>query len=216
MKVYWGFRKKAMKKIYVQVVKRFLDILLSMVLLIGLSPVYGLVFVILYGFQGRPILFEQIRMGLNGKKFKIYKFRTMMENAEELKCEFSEEERKEYQENLKIKKDRRVTKIGKILRRTSLDELPQLYNILKGEMSLIGPRPILEIELARYQEKRGKFLSLKPGLIGYWQAYSKKDTTYEERMKMEIFYVENVSFWFDIKIFFKSILTVIRKALQGV
>lgn len=216
MKVYWGFRKKAMKKIYVQVVKRFLDILLSMVLLIGLSPVYGLVFVILYGFQGRPILFEQIRMGLNGKKFKIYKFRTMMENAEELKCEFSEEERKEYQENLKIKKDRRVTKIGKILRRTSLDELPQLYNILKGEMSLIGPRPILEIELARYQEKREKFLSLKPGLIGYWQAYSKKDTTYEERMKMEIFYVENVSFWFDIKIFFKSILTVIRKALQGV
>lgn len=205
-----------MKKIYVQVVKRFLDILLSMVLLIGLSPVYGLVFVILYGFQGRPILFEQIRMGLNGKKFKIYKFRTMMENAEELKCEFSEEERKEYQENLKIKKDRRVTKIGKILRRTSLDELPQLYNILKGEMSLIGPRPILEIELARYQEKREKFLSLKPGLIGYWQAYSKKDTTYEERMKMEIFYVENVSFWFDIKIFFKSILTVIRKALQGV
>ncbi len=138
----------------------------------------------------------------------------MRKNAEYLKNRFTEEEIKEYETNLKLKKDHRVTKIGRMLRRTSLDELPQLWNILKGEMTFTGPRPIVEMELEKYKENKTKFLCLKPGLIGYWQAYSKADTTYEERMKMELFYTENESFWFDIRIFFKSIVTVIRKAIM--
>lgn len=115
-----------------------------------------------------------------------------------------------------MKKDNRVTRIGKFLRRTSLDELPQLWNILKGDMTFTGPRPIVEMELERYQDKKEEFLSLKPGLIGYWQAYSDKSTTYQERMEMELYYVKNESFGFDVKIFLKSIVTVIRKAINTI
>lgn len=140
----------------------------------------------------------------------------MTTDAEELKNQFTEEEKQEYEANLKLRNDKRVTAIGKILRRTSLDELPQLWNILKGDMSFTGPRPIVEEELTRYQQNKEKFLSLKPGLIGYWQAYSKLDTTYEQRMEMELFYTANESFWFDLKIFFKSMITVIRKAVFDV
>ena len=181
-----------------------------------LSPAYTILILILYLFQGRPIIFEQIRIGLHGKKFKIYKFRTMKIDAEELKNKFTEEEKKEYEENQKLKKDNRVTRIGKFLRRTSLDELPQLWNILKGDMTFTGPRPIVEMELERYQDKKEEFLSLKPGLIGYWQAYSDKSTTYQERMEMELYYVKNESFGFDVKIFLKSIVTVIRKAINTI
>ena len=126
---------KKSNKIYNQFVKRFLDIILSILLLIMLSPAYTILILILYLFQGRPIIFEQIRIGLHGKKFKIYKFRTMKIDAEELKNKFTEEEKKEYEENQKLQKDNRVTRIGKFLRRTSLDELPQLWNILKGDMT---------------------------------------------------------------------------------
>lgn len=207
---------KKSNKIYNQFVKRFLDIILSILLLIMLSPAYTVLILILYLFQGRPIIFEQIRIGLHGKKFKIYKFRTMKIDAEELKNKFTEEEKKEYEENQKLKKDNRVTRIGKFLRRTSLDELPQLWNILKGDMTFTGPRPIVEMELERYQDKKEEFLSLKPGLIGYWQAYSDKSTTYQERMEMELYYVKNESFGFDVKIFLKSIVTVIRKAINTI
>ncbi len=207
---------KKSNKIYNQFVKRFLDIILSILLLIMLSPAYTILILILYLFQGSPIIFEQIRIGLHGKKFKIYKFRTMKIDAEELKNKFTEEEKKEYEENQKLKKDNRVTRIGKFLRRTSLDELPQLWNILKGDMTFTGPRPIVEMELERYQDKKEEFLSLKPGLIGYWQAYSDKSTTYQERMEMELYYVKNESFGFDVKIFLKSIVTVIRKAINTI
>lgn len=207
---------KKSNKIYNQFVKRFLDIILSILLLIMLSPAYTVLILILYLFQGRPIIFEQIRIGLHGKKFKIYKFRTMKIDAEELKNKFTEEEKKEYEENQKLQKDNRVTRIGKFLRRTSLDELPQLWNILKGDMTFTGPRPIVEMELERYQDKKEEFLSLKPGLIGYWQAYSDKSTTYQERMEMELYYVKNESFGFDVKIFLKSIVTVIRKAINTI
>ena len=147
---------KKSNKIYNQFVKRFLDIILSILLLIMLSPAYTILILILYLFQGRPIIFEQIRIGLHGKKFKIYKFRTMKIDAEELKNKFTEEEKKEYEENQKLQKDNRVTRIGKFLRRTSLDELPQLWNILKGDMTFTGPRPIVEMELERYQDKIGR------------------------------------------------------------
>lgn len=125
--------------------------------------------------------------------------------------DFTPEQMKEYKENFKLENDPRITKIGKILRKTSLDELPQIINILKGELSIIGPRPIIEPELEKYEENKEKFLSLTPGLTGYWQANGRSNTTYEERMQMELYYVDNMSFKLDIKIFFKTILSVIKR-----
>ena len=116
--------------------------------------------------------------------------------------------------NYKLHKDNRATRLGNILRTTGLDELPQFVNILKGDMAFIGTRPIIDKELERYKNKKDKLLSIRPGLIGYWQAYATDETTYEERMKMELFYVEKASFIFDIKIFFKSIYTVSKKYLK--
>ncbi len=202
--------------IYNRIVKRLLDIVLSVVLLVVLSPIFVVIVVVLYVFQGNPVIFGQVRLGWKGKKFKIYKFRTMKVDAEELKSQFTEQEKEEYEQNLKLKHDKRVTVLGRILRRTSLDELPQLWNILKGDMSFTGPRPIVEVELEKYAGQKEKFLSLKPGLIGYWQAYCKPSTTYSERVEMELYYIENESFWFDIRIFFKSIATVIRKAIVAI
>ncbi len=204
---------KSRNTIYNRWIKRFFDVILSSIVLIVCSPIYVVLIFCLYWFEGRPVWFKQIRLGLKGRKFQMYKFRTMKTNAEQLIEEFTEDEKRQYEENLKIKNDKRVTAIGRILRRTSLDELPQFWNILKGDMSLIGPRPIVEIELDRYAENKEKFLGVKPGLIGYWQAYSNTDTTYEQRMNMELYYVEHESFWFDVKIFLRSIVTVVKKAV---
>ena len=210
---YYEFLKK--KQISL-LFKRVFDFVISLILFMLFFPLYIVIpIVIVIDSRGNPF-FSQIRITQYGKKFKIYKFRTMKIDAEELKNKFTEEEKKEYEENQKLQKDNRVTRIGKFLRRTSLDELPQLWNILKGDMTFTGPRPIVEMELERYQDKKEEFLSLKPGLIGYWQAYSDKSTTYQERMEMELYYVKNESFGFDVKIFLKSIVTVIRKAINTI
>ena len=117
----------------------------------------------------------------------------------------------EFEKCYKLEKDPRVTKIGNFLRKTSLDELPQILNILKGELSIIGPRPIVQAELEKYGDDKEKFLSVKPGLTGYWAANGRSDTSYEERIQMELYYVDNMSFWLDIKVFFKTILAVLKK-----
>lgn len=203
------------KNIYIKYIKRLIDVILSAIAILILSPVYVIMMLILYIIQGRPIFFVQKRIGLKRKEFKIYKFRTMKKNAEQLIDNFTEEEKELYEKNYKLKNDKRTTILGKILRKTSLDELPQFINILKGDMALIGPRPIVEKELEKYKNKKDEFLSVKPGLIGYWQAYSKEDTTYEERIEMELYYIKNESFLFDVRIFFKSITTVIKKATEN-
>ena len=118
---------------------------------------------------------------------------------------------KEFEENQKLKNDPRITKIGDFLRKTSIDELPQLINVLKGEMSLIGPRPIVDGEIEKYGTNKDKFLSVKPGLTGYWAANGRNNITYSERIKMELYYVDNMSFGLDLKIFFKTIVSVIKK-----
>ena len=200
-----------MNNIYNKFIKRALDIIMSIIGIIVSTPIVLIISIVLWKKQGRPIFFSQIRMGLNGKEFKIYKFRTMEIKAEQMKDEFTEEEKKEYDEKFKLQNDCRVTEVGKILRKTCLDEIPQLWNILKGDMSLIGPRPIVKEELEKYKEKKERFLSQKPGLIGYWQAYATEDTTYEERVNMELYYVNNVAPLFDLKIFFKSIITIMKK-----
>ena len=195
-------------------IKRLMDIIIAITAIIILSPVYLILIIVIRIVQGRPIFFSQVRIGKDGKKFNLYKFRTMENNAEDLIYNFTEEEKEEYNRNFKLIYDSRVTKLGKYLRKTSLDELPQFINILKGEMSLIGPRPIVEKEIEKYGEKKEKFLSVKPGLTGYWQAYATKNTTYTERIEMELYYVDNKSLLFDLKIFFKSIKTVIKKRIS--
>ena len=160
------------------------------------------------------MFYEHLRYGKDGKKFRIYKFRSMCIDADKRLKEYleqNEEARKEFEENHKLKDDPRITKLGKFIRKTSIDELPQFVNVLKGDMSLIGPRPIVDGEIEKYGENKDKFLSVRPGLTGYWAANGRSDITYEERMKMELYYVDNISFKLDIQIFFKTIISVVKK-----
>lgn len=195
-------------------IKRIIDIILSVTLLILLFPILIFIAIIVKITSKGSIFFLHKRIGKNGKEFKLYKFRTMVPNAEELIEKFTAEQMKEYKNTYKLKKDPRVTKAGKFLRKTSLDELPQLLNVLKGELSLIGPRPIIKEELDKYKNDKEKLLSIRPGLTGYWVAYNCPETTYEERIEMELYYVDNISLKLDIKIFFKTIGAILRRFLE--
>ena len=119
--------------------------------------------------------------------------------------------KKEWNQNFKLEKDPRITKIGAVLRKTSLDELPQLLNIFQGNMTFIGPRPITQEELDKFKENQEKYLSIKPGLTGYWAVNGRSSTTYEERIQLELYYVDHCSLWLDIKIFFKTVFAVVKR-----
>ena len=202
--------EKIKNKPYIYV-KRGRDVILSTSALVVLSPVFLILAILIKLDSKGPVFFLHTRIGKNGKNIKIYKFRTMVTNAEELIKEFTPEQMKEYKENYKLTNDPRITKIGKFLRKTSLDELPQLINIIKGDLSIIGPRPVVKDELEKYGENMAKFLSVTPGLTGNWAANGRNNTTYEERMKLELEYVDNISFKTDVKIFFQTIFAVIKK-----
>ena len=167
------------KKILYRIIKRIIDIIggiIGTVVLIPTTLVIYIVRIILKENDG-PLFYEQLRYGKNGKQFRLYKFRSMCMNADKKLAEYlekDEEVRKEFEENHKLKNDPRITKLGSVLRKTSLDELPQILNILKGDMSFIGPRPIIDGEIDKYGKNREKFLSVKPGLTGYWQVNRKK------------------------------------------
>ena len=198
------------KKTY-KAIKRIIDIILSIIGSILLAPIFFIIAIIIKIDSKGPIFFIHKRIGKDGKEIGIYKFRTMVNNAEDLIKNFTPEQKEEFERCYKLENDPRVTKIGNFLRKTSIDELPQIFNILKGELSIIGPRPIIEAELEKYGDDKDKFLSVKPGLTGYWAANGRSDTTYEERVQMELYYVDHMSLWLDIKIFFKTIIAVIRK-----
>lgn len=193
------------------VIKRSLDVTLSVIALIILSPIFLIIAAIIKLDSKGPVFFIHKRIGKNGKEIGIYKFRSMVQNAEDMIAEFTEEQKKEFRENYKLQYDPRVTKIGKFLRKTSLDELPQILNILKGDLSIIGPRPVIKRELEKYENNKEKFLSVKPGLTGFWAANGRSDTTYSERVQMELYYIDHMSLKMDIKIFFKTIISVIKK-----
>lgn len=205
--------KQDIKKLhlYNKCIKRFLDIILSFIALVLLSPVFLIIAICIKIESKGPIFFVHKRVGKNGKTIELYKFRSMVPNAEDLIKQFTPEQMKEFKENFKLENDPRITKIGKILRKTSLDELPQLANILKGDLSIIGPRPVIGEELEKYGENKEKFLSVTPGLTGYWAANGRSCTSYEKRMEMELYYIDNLSWKMDIKIFFKTILSVIKR-----
>lgn len=192
------------------VAKRVLDIVASSVgLIVLLLPMAVIALLVKIESPG-PAIYVHNRIGKNGKPLPLLKFRSMYANADEMIEDFTPEQKVEWEENFKLDHDPRITRIGKFLRRTSLDELPQLVNILKGELSIVGPRPITAEELERYGENKDKFLSVTPGLTGYWQAYARSTCSYEQRMNMELFYVENANFWWDIKIIFATVGAVLR------
>lgn len=209
-------KEKTNKKILYRAIKRMIDIIGAIVGIIFLIPTTIAVCLArkISKEDKGPLFYEQLRYGKNGKIFRLYKFRSMCIGADEkLKkyLEESEDIRKEFQKTHKLQNDPRITKIGNFLRKTSLDELPQMINILKGDMSFVGPRPVVEKEVEEYGKNKEKFLSVKPGLTGYWQVNGRSNTTYEERMEMELYYVDNCSLWLDIKIFFKTFIAVFKK-----
>ena len=199
------------KKEAYKIIKRGTDIVLSTIALIILSPIFAIIAIAIKLDSEGPVFFKHTRIGKNGKIIKIYKFRSMVVNAEELIKSFTPEQMKEYKENYKLTNDPRITRVGKFLRKTSLDELPQLINIIRGDLSIIGPRPVVADELKKYGNNIDKFLSVTPGLTGYWAANGRSNTTYEERMQMELYYIDNISFKMDMKVFFKTIESVIKK-----
>ena len=198
------------KKVYMTV-KRTTDVTLSSLALIVLMPLILCIGLIIKLDSKGSVFYKHKRIGKNGKYFMIYKFRTMVSDASNLKKYFSEEQMKEYRENYKVKDDPRITKIGKILRKTSLDELPQLINIIKGDLAIIGPRPVVDNEIDKYGIYKDKFLSVTPGLTGNWAANGRSCTSYDERMKLELEYVDNISLKMDMQVFFKTIITVLKK-----
>lgn len=206
---------KVEKAIYIGI-KRTIDVIGSLVGMVLLVPATIAIYIAqkISKEDNGPLFYKHIRYGKNGKQFKLYKFRSMCMNADEKLKEYlksNEEARKEFEENQKLQHDPRITKLGNFLRKTSLDELPQMLNILKGEMSFVGPRPVVKREIEKYGESKEKLLSVKPGLTGYWQVNGRSNTTYEERMNMELYYVDNCSLWLDIKIFFKTFIAVFKK-----
>lgn len=215
-------RKKALKiargkKTY-DTTKRVFDVACSIAALIVLFPVFVLISLIIMAERsGKHVFFKQRRLGMGGKPIYIYKFRTMVDGAEDVKRWLNKEQLKQYYSEYKVEDDPRVTKVGKFLRRTGLDELPQLVNILKGELSVVGPRPIQESETLLYGKDKDLLLSIRPGLTGYWQAYCSGDTTYtnRKRQRMEIHYVLHRNLLWDIKICFATFGAIVRKAKRG-
>ena len=193
--------------------KRLTDIVLSTIALICFSPIFLVVWIMtLFGENKGPLFFKQTRIGKNGMPFKIYKFRSMIVNADEILHANPELYQKYVDNNYKLEpqEDPRVTKLGHWLRKTSIDEIPQFINILRGEMSIIGPRPVVKEELVEYGDRVDKFLSVKPGAMGLWQASGRSNIGYPERCDMELSYVDQASYWFDIKIMFKNIISIFK------
>lgn len=191
-------------------VKRLFDIIFSLILIIVLLPLFLIISIfVCLGSRGTPF-FGHYRVGKNGKIIYIYKFRTMVPHAEEMIKNFTPEQKLEWEENFKLRNDPRVTKVGRILRATSLDELPQLFNILKGEMSFVGPRPVIESELEWYGKDRDKFLSVTPGLTGWWACHGRSSVKYPKRCELELYYIDHASILLDIKVMLMTVVSVFR------
>ena len=190
--------------------KRPFDVVFSLFAIAVTLPVMIPIAIAIKLTDGGSIFFGHNRVGYRGRLFKVLKFRSMYPDAEErLKkiLEENPEAREEWERTFKLKSDPRVTPIGKFLRKTSLDELPQFFNVLKGDMSVVGPRPVVEEELKKYYKDKAKYyLSVKPGITGYWQVEGRSDIdNYEERVNMDVWYVQNQSFLLDLKIILKTI-----------
>ena len=193
--------------------KRVTDIVLSVIALILLSPVFLVIWLLdSFGDNKGPVFFKQTRIGMHHRPFKIYKFRSMVVNADEILHQDPELYQKYVANNYKLEpeEDPRITRLGRILRKTSLDEIPQFINILKGEMSLIGPRPVVKEEVKIYGDRADKFLSVKPGAMGLWQASGRSNIGYPDRCDLELSYVDHASYWYDCRILFKNLISIFK------
>ncbi|MEI6048946.1 MAG: sugar transferase [Bacteroidota bacterium] len=180
---------------YITVFKPFFDFILSLLLILILSPVIILLYIVVFANLGNPVLFCQYRPGKNGKIFKLFKFRTMTG---------------EISANGELLPDnKRITKLGAFLRKTSLDELPQLFNVVKGDMSMVGPRPLLVEYLQHYSLTQARRHKVKPGITGWAQINGRNAISWEEKFILDVWYADNISLILDIKIFFRTILNVI-------
>ena len=195
-----------------KIFKRFCDFLFSFLLLIIFIPLFLLIGIIIKLDSKGAIFYSQRRIGKNNKPFSCYKFRTMKPEAKYLLKNIlikNPNFKKEFAKTRKIINDPRITNIGKFLRFSSLDELPQIINVLKGEMSFIGPRPIVKSEIKKYGKDFKKVFSIKPGISGLWQVSGRNKLSYEQRVELDIFYSENKSLLLDIKIFIKTLIVII-------
>ncbi|GAB3262986.1 sugar transferase [Chitinimonas naiadis] len=193
--------------------KRVLDVISALLLSLVLAPLLLLIAFCLR-LQGGSALFAHVRVGRHGQLFRCYKFRTMLPNAEQRLQELlarDPQARAEWARDFKLKRDPRVTPLGEFLRKSSLDELPQLWNVLCGEMSLVGPRPVVEAELLRYGEQAALYKSVRPGVTGLWQVSGRNDTSYAERVQLDAQYVQNWSFALDLKILWRTVFVVLLR-----
>jgi lipopolysaccharide/colanic/teichoic acid biosynthesis glycosyltransferase len=191
--------------------KRLMDILGASVALLVLSPVLAAVSITIIVLDGRPVMFRQYRAGLQGRAFSIAKFRTMRDGADA-----EREDLRQHNEvtgsaaAFKMSNDPRTTRLGRLLRRTSLDELPQLWNVLRGDMSLVGPRPHPFDDVARYEEWHWRRLAMKPGITGLWQVSARRDADFDRWVELDVSYIDNWSIALDIKLMLKTIPAVLR------
>ncbi|NPR88430.1 undecaprenyl-phosphate galactose phosphotransferase WbaP [Escherichia coli] len=196
-----------------RIIKRCFDLFGSICIILILSPLLIYIYMKVKK-DGGPAIYGHDRVGINGKTFKCLKFRSMVVNSKEILDELLKNDPKakeEWDATFKLKNDPRITKIGAFLRKTSLDELPQLLNVLKGEMSLVGPRPIINAELERYNDQVDYYLLSKPGMTGLWQVSGRSDVDYDTRVYFDAWYVKNWSMWNDIAILLKTVIVVLRK-----
>ncbi|MEY8099547.1 sugar transferase [Falsihalocynthiibacter sp. S25ZX9] len=183
--------------------------------LLFFMPFFVLISVVVLLTEGGPVFFAHQRIGKNGKSFKCFKFRTMAIDASEQLASLLAQDpiaKAQWDATQKLDDDPRVTCLGEFFRKTSLDELPQFWNVLKGEMAIVGPRPIVEDEMARYGKNIDAYLSVKPGITGFWQVNGRSDTSYEERVKMDVEYVQTKTFPKDIGIILKTVKVVLSRS----
>jgi undecaprenyl-phosphate galactose phosphotransferase len=196
-----------------RIVKEAMDRVLALLGLLALFPIFLILFFWIRK-DGGSAFYGHKRIGLNGKEFKCWKFRTMVVNAQEKLEELLDSDpaiKAEWEANFKLAEDPRITKIGNILRKTSLDELPQLWNVLKGDMSLVGPHPVVAEEQKLYGAHWDNYLSTKPGITGLWQVNGRSDTTYQERVEMDTHYVQNWSLVQDFVILLRTVMVVVSR-----
>lgn len=193
--------------------KRITDVLISLLALICLSPLILVLMIIIFAQDGHSPFYRQIRIGQYGKPFGMFKFRSMIYNADKILKKDPKLYQKYVDNGFKLPQgeDPRITKVGAFIRKNSLDEIPQFINVVIGQMSLVGPRPIVKKEMFEYGDRIKEFLSVKPGALGLWQASGRANIGYPERCNIELEYGRNASYWYDVKVFFACCISILKR-----
>lgn len=197
-----------------RMLKRMFDLVMASIILVLLTPLFVAVSIAV-GVSGKQIIYGHWRVGRFGKPFRCYKFRSMVMNSSEVLqnlLDADPEAKAEWEKDFKLKNDPRITRIGQLIRRTSIDELPQLFNVIKGDMSLVGPRPVVEEEITRYKDMGNLYHMVRPGITGLWQISGRNDISYQERVNLDSWYSKNWSLWYDLVILSKTIFVVLNRS----